>query len=236
VERIDALHENDILPIVVGGTGLYINALVYPMQFLPPPADTEIRRKLEQSADNGDNDLYQRLAQVDPITAARLHSNDKKRIIRALEVYALSGRPFSAFETRQNADEAPYDTLIFALNMPRETLYGRIDRRVDAMIKAGLIDEARQLFSESTDFTLPSLQAIGYKELFAYFRGEYTLAEAVETIKRESRRYAKRQLTWFRRDKRINWLDMTEFSSADATAAYITDAVRNFLNGDGCYD
>jgi len=233
-ERIDNLSNNGILPIVVGGTGLYINALTYPMQFLPPPADMEIRRKLEQSAECGNDVLHKKLSEVDPATAARLHPNDEKRIIRALEVYELSGKPFSSFETLQDEAEEPYNALIFALNMPREKLYQRIDMRVDAMLKAGLIDEANAIYNDTTDFSVPALQAIGYKELFAYFRGEYTLSEAVEIIKRESRRYAKRQLTWFRRDKRINWLDMTEYGSVDNAAAHIVKAVKIFLNGDGC--
>lgn len=207
-ECIEEISCRGRLPIVAGGTGLYINALTYPLQFTSVPADPAVREALqgEQARDPGS--LYRRLQEIDPATALRLHPNDGKRIVRALEVYEVSGLPLSAHGTDfQNAAgaEPPFDAALFGLNMDRALLYERIERRVDAMMRAGLLDETRALLELPAD--LPALQGLGYKQLLRHLRGETTLEEAMEDIKRETRRYAKRQLTWFRRDGRIRWLD-----------------------------
>lgn len=196
------------LPVVAGGTGLYINALTYPLQFTNVPGDPAVREVLQKEEACDPGTLYRRLQEIDPVTALRLHPNDSKRIVRALEVYEVSGQPLSAhgadFQNAAGA-EPPFDAALFGLNMDRPLLYERIERRVDAMMQAGLLDETRALLGLPAD--LPALQGLGYKQLLRHLGGEMTLQEAVEDIKRETRRYAKRQLTWFKRDTRICWLD-----------------------------
>ena len=206
------------LPIVAGGTGLYINALTYPLQFTNVPGDPAVREALQNEQVREPGSLYRRLQEIDPATAARLHPNDGKRIVRALEVYEVSGQPLSAHGADfQNAAGAkpPFDAALFGLNMDRTLLYARIERRVDDMMRTGLLSETRALLDAGLSLDLLALQGLGYKQLLRHLRGETTLSDAVEEIKQETRRYAKRQLTWFKRDMRIRWLDA---SGGDARA------------------
>lgn len=190
------------LPILCGGTGLYLEAALYEMEMGVAP-DPAFRQRMEAL---GNAQLHDRLVQVDPISAARIHPNDRKRVIRALEIQAQTGRPASTQGQGFRQGRQPrYRFLELALELPREALYERIDRRVDQMLQQGLLDEVRRF--QPYDRSLPALQGIGYKEMLAHLDGRCTLAEAVAAVKQASRRYAKRQLTWFRRDPAVEWTD-----------------------------
>lgn len=214
------------IPLVAGGTGLYINALTFPLKFSPPPGDAKVRAELEGRDLQDPGWAYRELSVIDPQSAARLHPNDKKRVIRALEVYRISGKTMSehgADFTNQAEAEPPYPSVIVGLTMPRELLYQRIERRVDIMIERGLVEEVRRLHERGLTDVLPALQALGYRQLLRYFEGQYTLEEAITAIKIETRHFAKRQMTWFRRDQRIHWLDVTEFPSTETLAQTVCD-------------
>lgn len=189
-------------PVIVGGTGLYFHSLIDPPGFSPAGADEEFRKKLRGKIKNGD-DLHGMLFKTDPETAARLHPNDEKRIIRALEVHHITGKPLSSFHGRPS--DGLYEPLIFGLDArERGFLYDRISLRVDLMMKNGLLDEVERL-CRANRLGPTAGKAIGYRQLVFFLEGKCGLNEAVELIKRETRRYAKRQLTWFRRDERIIW-------------------------------
>ncbi len=211
-EAIDSIHASGDYPIVVGGTGLYISAIISPLDFTQTAGDEALRTALSQQEAQEPGSLYRRLQQEDPDSARRLHPNDIKRIIRALEVKSITGKPIGSGFARATEEDCPYALSMIGLTMPRELLYARIEQRVEQMLEQGLLKEARRIWDMGLDRSLPSLQGLGYKQLFAYFAGEYTLEQAIEAIKRETRHFAKRQLTWFRRDPRISWLDITEYS------------------------
>ena len=192
--------------MVVGGTGLYIKALTSGL-IRGGEVDPAIRARLRAEAQGtGREGLYRRLQEVDPITAARLHPHDTYRIIRALEVYERTGHPISALRQRHQFQEGPYQVLKIGLLMEREELYQRIDERVEAMMRQGLQEEVQQLLDRGYSPGLKTMQSLGYKQMTAYLQGEYDLAEAVRRIKRDTRRYAKRQLTWFKADPQIHWV------------------------------
>ncbi len=204
------------LPILTGGTGLYIDAIVEHIQFSPIPSDEGIRRELRELAEReGAGALFAILRECDPEIAATLHENNLGRVIRAIEVYRLTGVPISEHNRRSRAVPPPYRTCFLGLTCrDRQRLYDRINLRVDRMMAAGLEEEARRLFREGLSLT--AAQAIGYKEMQSYLEGRETLPEAVERIKKESRNYAKRQLTWFRREKGIHWLETDLFPDEEA--------------------
>ena len=205
------------VPVLVGGTGFYLKALSLPMDLGHTVGDEQVRRKLEQyAAERGNGALHRVLEEKDPVTAARLHPNDVRRVVRALEVLELTGSPMSAQVMPTYAD-SPYAFTLFALDWPRPVLYDRINRRVDQMMAEGLMDEVRSLRAQGVPETAQSMQGLGYKELLMCLRGEISLPDAVELIKRRTRNYAKRQLTWFRADRRIRWLpaDETRFPDAE---------------------
>jgi len=210
------------LAIVCGGTGLYINALLSGVGF--SGGDTEIRAELEKRWDHeGPEAIMAQLRECDPASAERLHINDKKRIIRALEVWLSQGVTITEMNERERASKPLYDPPILALRPePRELLYRRIDLRVDQMMEEGLEREVRKLLSEGK-LTGTAAQAIGYKELLSYIAGESSLGEAVELLKRKSRNYAKRQLTWFRGDERVSWLTYEETDDFEQVFAKATD-------------
>ena len=196
------------------------NSLVFPLNFTEVQSDEKLRSELSEIEERqGRGTLHAMLQEEDPESAARLHPNDTKRIIRALEVLRLTGKPIDAhggdFSNKAGA-EIPYNPVMIGLTMPRAMLYDRINRRVDIMLEQGLVEEARAIYDRNYDRSLPALQGLGYKQLFRVFDGEYTLSEGIEAIKQETRRFAKRQLTWFRRDRRITWLDVSTFESAEA--------------------
>ena len=193
--------------IMCGGTGLYINSVVNDVDFGEYENDYELRKSLDELAKkDGAGVLLDMLAEFDPVSAKRLHPNNIKRIIRAIEFYKVSGVPISEHQERTKLKESRYNATMFLINHNREVLYDRINRRVDIMISDGLVDEVRSIMNMGYSRDLNSMQGIGYKEMIAYLEGEISLADAIDMIKQNSRRYAKRQLTWFRRDDRINML------------------------------
>ena len=218
------------LPIVCGGTGLYIDALIRGGGFLESGMDTGLRAALEQEWDElGGEAMLAKLRSFDPTSAERLHLNDKKRIIRAVEVYLQTGITITEHNARTAALPPRYDAVMIGLRTePRQILYDRIDRRVTKMLEAGLEEEARTLL-ESGDLAGTAAQAIGYKEMLAYFRGEATLEEAADLIRQKSRNYAKRQLTWFQRDARVNWITYNQPQSE----AEVFRIATNFLQEKG---
>ena len=216
------------LPVVVGGTGLYVRAALDEMDFPAGEAESPLREQLERlAADVGPQALHARLEAVDPDAAALIHPNNVRRVVRALEM-AESGRPYGAQAARFSERRAFYPrTLLVGITMDREQLYCRVDSRVDAMLEGGLLDEVRRLLAEGHRHSLTSAQAIGYKELVAVLDGKRTLEDAASAVKQATRRYVKRQLTWFRADPRIVWMDVTDLSPAEAASAAI-DLVESY--------
>jgi len=212
-ERVDRLiadiHERGRLPMLVGGTGLYVRAVLQEYTFTELQTDRTLRERLSlEEAEHGPGYLHRRLREVDPDAADRLHPNDVRRLVRALEVYERTGLPISRTQTAAHG-EARYDDLFIGLTMNRESLYSRIDARVDQMLRGGLVEEARNLLRRYSAY-LPPMQAIGYRETVLYLRGLLAWTEAADLIKRNTRRFAKRQYTWFRKDQRIHWMDVTQ--------------------------
>lgn len=207
---IAEIHARGRLPIVVGGTGLYIRALLHGLS-PSPGGDVEFRAELTGIADReGNGVLLDRLRTVDPVAAGRLHVNDRFRIIRALEVYQQSGRPFSAYQSGHGFAEEWCSALKIGIDVPRAELYRRIDLRVEQMLVDGLVEEVQGLLAAGYSPGLKALRSIGYKEICAYLAGELPLSEATELIKRDTRHYAKRQMTWFKREPEINWVEYPE--------------------------
>ncbi len=223
---IREVHERGKLPILAGGTGLYLDAVVNNISFAEIETDSALRAELAGLArEQGTECLLEELRAVDPESAARLHPHNLARIIRAVEVYRLTGIPMSEHQRRSRLTPRLYRTALLGLNFrDRQRLYDRIDLRVDRMLEAGLLEEARQVLAQ--DSLKTARQAIGYKELIPYFAGEETLAEAVGRIKQESRRYAKRQLTWFRRNERINWIYIDDCQNMEEIVAKAVEKVK----------
>lgn len=200
------LHEQGKLPIVAGGTGFYIRALTSGL-FDAAPIDPKVRQRLrEEAAALGPDALFERLSACDPASAEKLHSNDTFRIIRALEVFETTGRPISIHHLKHQFREQPFRQIKIGLTMNRNALYARIDARVDAMLREGLLDEVRKLLGKGYAPSLKSMQSIGYRHMAAFIQGRLSWEEAVRTLKRDTRRYAKRQMTWFKTDRSIHWL------------------------------
>ncbi|MFO7965735.1 MAG: tRNA (adenosine(37)-N6)-dimethylallyltransferase MiaA [Desulfobacterales bacterium] len=192
---------------VVGGTGLYIKALIQGL-FAPGSSDPAVRKQLKRElACHGPAYLYQMLAAVDAETAEKIHQNDTHRLIRALEVFRLTGHPISVLKQAHEFKDHPYNSLKIGLTTDRQTLYHRIDSRVDAMIRAGFVEEVRTLLEKGYDSRLKSMQSIGYRHMAAYLEDRLSYEEAVRTMKRDTRRYAKRQFTWFNKDASIRWMN-----------------------------
>ena len=195
------------IPIVAGGTGFYLHALAYGAEFTSEETEGSCRRKLEETAaaEGGPQELYHRLMEADPEAAERIHPNNVKRVIRALEFFLQTGHRISEHNDEQKQKESPYELHYNVLSMDRERLYERIDRRVDEMMRAGLVEEVQGLLRQGCERSMVSMQGLGYKEIIAYLAGETTLEEAVYILKRDTRHFAKRQLTWFRREE-AHWI------------------------------
>ena len=205
---IAVIHEKGKLPILVGGTGLYVQAVTHDYQFSDVPPDEKFRKAMEEFADrHGNEALHETLKAVDPESCAAIHPNNRRRVIRALEVYHHTGKRLS--DMRTTAKKPRYDLVLIGLTMERRELYERINHRVDDMIRNGLIDEAYRLYKNGIRNT-QSTNAIGYKEIYQYFDGHLTKQEAIELLKKNSRRYAKRQLTWFQNKMDVRWFNMSE--------------------------
>ena len=204
---IEEILKKGKIPIVVGGTGLYIDSLIYNIEYDEIEYDEKYRKELEEIAKNEGLDvLYDRAKEIDPEAIKSISKNDKKRIIRILEIYKATGKTKTEQEILSRKNEVPYDYKVFAINMDRQVLYDRINKRVDIMVEQGLIEEVKMI-SEKYKKYPTAMQALGYKEIKQYLDGNLTKEEAIEKIKQETRRYAKRQLTWFRKNKQTIWLD-----------------------------
>lgn len=224
---IEDIQSRGKLPVLVGGTGLYISSIIYDLDFTNTVSDPGFRAELQKLArERGKEYLYEWLKRVDPGTAKRLHVNDLRRVIRALEVYHCSGKPMSEYNTGMRRDAALFNPVIFGLTMPREELYRRIEKRVDRMMDEGLVDEVKGLLERGCTREMVSMQGLGYKEVIGYLEGEYSLSEAVELLKRNTRRFAKRQFTWFKRDDRIIWIDIHEIGDKDRIANRIVHYIK----------
>jgi len=214
------------IPIMVGGTGLYVRAVIDHYDFTPPGEDVGKRKDLLKLVEaHGNKYLINILRKVDPVSAERIHPNDTRRLVRALEVYQSTGRPISDFQYSAGMP-AKYNLAYYGLTMDRQKLYERIEKRVDIMIARGLVDEVKRLVERGYGPQNTAMQALGYKEIVDYLDGRFSLEEAVELIKRDTRRFAKRQLTWFRRDSRIRWIEVEKFNSPEEIAEKIAEEVE----------
>ncbi len=231
-ECIESTVKRGKTPIVAGGTGLYISALADNISYIEQKTDYDLRERLYAEYDrSGGEEMLKRLEALDPDAASLLHPNDRRRIVRAFEIYESTGKTKTVQNKLSKLNESPYDFIMIGINYrDREKLYDRINKRVDIMLENGLVNEARAVYEKKELIkNSGALQAIGHKELFAYFEGRITLTEAAENLKQSTRRYAKRQLTWFRRDGRINWI------YPDVTPDTVSEALkvieRNLKNG-----
>ncbi|MCI9064183.1 MAG: tRNA (adenosine(37)-N6)-dimethylallyltransferase MiaA [Clostridia bacterium] len=207
-DAIEEILKKGKTPIVVGGTGLYSNSLIYGIEYSDIKLDEEYRMKLEEIAkkEDGLKQLYEKAQEIDEKAIAKISCNDKKRIIRVLEIYHSTGKTKTELEIESRKNEIKYEYKVFGIDMEREILYDRINKRVDIMIDAGLIEEVKKIISKYDEFPT-AMQALGYKEVVEYLNGQVTKDEMIEKIKQETRRYAKRQLTWFRKNKETTWLN-----------------------------
>ena len=231
VKTIKEVWKRGKFPFMVGGTGLYIKAVTDRYAFGSECADLSLRAIYEELAcSEGLENLYERLKTVDPDAAARIHPNDKRRIIRALEVYTLEGKQISDQVRKTGKDESPYDLYAYGLNMDRELLYKSIENRVDTMIESGLLDEVYSLTSRGYTNESPGMQVLGYKQLQMYLNEQLKWDNAIAEIKKQTRNLAKRQLTWFRREPAITWLTVTDQKSLMIIAENICSKVKDIAS------
>lgn len=223
-EAIEEILQKGKVPIIVGGTGLYANSLIYNIEYNEIMLDEEYRKNLMKISETevGLATLYEKARSIDPAAMEKISSNDKKRIIRVLEIKHSTGKNKTELELESRKNEVKYEYKVFAINMPREILYDRINKRVDIMIENGLIDEVENIIEKYKEFPT-AMQAIGYKEIVMYLKGELTKQEAIEKIKQESRRYAKRQITWFKKIENIKWID--GLKDKDENIKFIQDVI-----------
>ena len=211
-QAMEEIYAKGKVPILAGGTGFYIQAVVKDIDFSKETEKSPVREELEKLAEEkGYEYLHERLQQVDPKSAEKIHANNVKRVIRALEYFELTGNPISLHNEEEAAKESPYNVAYFVLNDVRERLYERIDARVDTMLQEGLVEEVSGLAKKGYTKDMVSMQGLGYKEILSYLDGSYTLDEAVYILKRDTRHFAKRQLTWFKREKDVIWVNKQDF-------------------------
>jgi len=211
---IDMILEEGKIPIIVGGTGLYINSLIYNLSFSETICDWEMRESLKKEAEEkGNKYLHERLRKIDPVAADNIHENNVKRVIRAIEIYEYTKKPITYHKEVSKIVPPNHNFIKIGLTMDRDRLYTRINERVDHMFKKGLIEEVKRLVSLGYDKNLVAMQGLGYKEVFAYFRGELTLNETIELVKKGTRHYAKRQMTWFRKLEDVFWIEADKFEN-----------------------
>ena len=229
LNEIERLHRDLRLPLVVGGTGLYVRTLINGLCDAPP-SDPIVRAALRQdSKDQGHDRLYARLVAVDPVAAARLHPRDESKVIRALEVYQLSGRRMSEFQTEHGFAERPFSVLIIGLNRDRSALYRRIEARIDWQLAHGLIEETQHLLAQGYQRDSAAMKGLGYRHVAEHLAGEYDAAEMVRRFKLDTRHFSKRQMTWFRKEPGIQWLMIEESESAQHTAELVVRQADRFL-------
>ena len=236
MEIIDDINKKGKIPLLVGGTGLYINSIVYEIDFTNVASNKTIREHYESILlEKGKQFLYELLMEKDYDTATKLNINDTKRIIRALEVYDVTKIPMSKQNKNFRKPSSKYNLIMYLLYMDRSKLYDRINARVDKMIEDGLINEVETLLKLGYEKSLNSMQGIGYKEIVDYLENKISLDEAVELIKKRSRNYAKRQLTWFKRDERCRWINVDEFSDVEDLCVWICSDIKKKLTKGGNY-
>jgi tRNA dimethylallyltransferase len=229
VAEIARLHHEGKVPLLVGGTGLYVRTVLRGL-WEGPPADWEFRRNLEREADaRGADWLYRELSQVDPESASRLHPNDRVKIIRALEVHHALGRPLSEEHKRHAFADRPFTPLLIGLTRERSSLYRRADDRVELELAKGLVEETRRLMDKGYGRHLGSMKGLGYKQVAGYLAGDYGYEEAVRRLKRDTRHFAKRQMTWFRKEPGLTWLAIDDAEAPAQVADRIVGEVRRFL-------
>ena len=222
------------IPIVVGGTGFYIQALLYDIDFTENDGDTAFRTEMEEfAAEHGADALHDKLREVDPVSADTIHANNVKRVIRALEFYHQTGKKISEHNEEERQKDSPYDFVYFVLNDERSNLYDRINLRVDLMVKEGLLEEVNALKNKGYTKDMVSMQGLGYKEVLDYLDGEISFKEAIYRIKRDTRHFAKRQITWFKRERCVTWINKQEFDyNEDAILAEMLNTIKEKFNID----
>lgn len=227
LEAMKDIYSRGKIPVVVGGTGFYIQALLYDINFEDNDNDMSYREELQTlAAEHGNSYIHDMLAGVDPESAEKIHENNVKRVIRALEFYKKTGTKISKHNEAESQKKSPYNFEYFVLNDDRQKLYDRIDRRIDIMLEDGLLDEVRSLVDEGYSRDLVSMQGLGYKEMIDYIQERYTLDEAVYTLKRDTRHFAKRQVTWFKREKQVTWVNKNEFDSEADILSFMIERLR----------
>ena len=231
-DALNEIYAKGKVPIVVGGTGFYIQALLYDIDFTENNEDTSYRTELENlAAEKGVDFVHDMLREVDPASADAIHANNLKRVIRALEFYKQTGEKISEHNEKERAKESPYEFCYFVLNDDRDRLYQRIDLRIDQMVEEGLLEEVSALKDKGYTKDMVSMQGLGYKEILDYLNGECTFEEAIYILKRDTRHFAKRQLTWFRREKDVIWVNKNEFKhDEEQILSSMLDTIRERTN------
>ena len=226
---IEKIYSQGDVPVIAGGTGFYVDSLLQNIQFSQEEENTEIRKELtEMFEEKGAEYMLEWLREIDPQTAGKLHLKDKSRIIRALEIYKATGKTMTEQKALSKTEPSPYNTLYIGINYrDRNVLYDRINRRVDIMVENGLLEEAKEFYNIDSQKT--ACQAIGYKELAPYFNNEKTLQECLESLKIETRHYAKRQLTWFRKNENINWVYPDDYENQEDMLKVVFEIINEFL-------
>lgn len=232
-EAMAEIYQEGKIPILTGGTGFYIQSVLYDIDFTSQQEDIAYRERLEQLAkEQGNEALHAMLQEVDPVSAEKIHANNVKRVIRALEFYEKTGMPISEHNEKEAAKESPYVFCYFVLNDDRQRLYERIELRIDQMLEQGLVDEVRKLNEKGYHKEMVSMQGLGYKEILAWLDGEISYEEAVYILKRDTRHFAKRQLTWFRREKDVIWVDKDKFNyDDDRILSFMTAKIDKLTGG-----
>ncbi|MHB8130850.1 MAG: tRNA (adenosine(37)-N6)-dimethylallyltransferase MiaA [Mobilitalea sp.] len=227
-EYMNLIYSKNKIPILVGGTGFYIQAVLYDIDFTENDTDLSYRAELEQLLlEQGGEYLHDMLTKVDPASAVAIHPNNSKRVIRALEYAKLTGDKISDHNQEQRTKQSPYQFCYFVLNKERAKLYETINKRVDLMLQVGLLEEVQKLAAKGYTRELVSMQGLGYKELLAYLEGEYSLEEAVEILKRDTRHFAKRQLTWFKREKEVTWVNKDDFTTEEELLNHLLKILKD---------
>ena len=227
-KAMEEIYAKGRIPVLVGGTGFYIQAVLYDIDFTESEEDSPYREELwELARTKGEAVLHDMLKECDPKAAEEIHMNNVKRVIRALEFYKTTGMKISEHNEEQRAKESPYEFLYLVLNQDRAVLYERIEKRIDIMVEQGLIEEVQKLKDMGCHKDMVSMKGLGYKEILAYLNGETSLEEAIEILKRDTRRFAKRQLTWFRREKEPVWIDKGQYESEDLILEEILILLRD---------
>lgn len=221
-EAMEKIYAQGKIPILVGGTGFYIQAVLYDIDFTETCEDKGYREELQEFADKeGEEALHNLLKEKDPKAAEEIHPHNVKKVIRALEFYKSTGKPISAHNEEQRQKESPYNFLYLVLNQDREILYERIEKRIDQMVSEGLVEEVQALKEQGCHKEMVSMKGLGYKEILSYLDGEMTLEEAITLLKRDTRHFAKRQLTWFRREKEPVWIEKGAFENEDKILEHV---------------